>query len=98
MNAAGNDTVNHAVSGAVSGAVNDGCLKLTVCFGESDRDGGELPSDALLQAFDRHRATTSTTRPEQRRTGARTARPHPGWGAVPAALEINSTVGERRQV
>jgi PII-like signaling protein len=34
--------------------VNDDCLKLTVHFGESDRVGGHLLSDALLDLFERH--------------------------------------------
>jgi PII-like signaling protein len=33
--------------------VNDDCLKLTVYFGESDRAGGRLLSDALLDLFER---------------------------------------------
>lgn len=32
----------------------NGCLKLTVYFGESDRVGGRLLSDALLDLFERH--------------------------------------------
>ena len=39
---------------AGSGAVNDDCLKLTVYFGESDRAGDRLLSDALLDLFERH--------------------------------------------
>jgi PII-like signaling protein len=35
--------------------VNDDCLKLTVHFGESDRLGGQLLSDALLDLFECHR-------------------------------------------
>jgi PII-like signaling protein len=35
--------------------VNDDCLKLTVHFGESDRIGHELLSDALLDVFERHK-------------------------------------------
>jgi PII-like signaling protein len=35
--------------------VNDDCLKLTVHFGESDRIGRALLSDALLDTFERHR-------------------------------------------
>ena len=35
------------------GAVNDDCLKLTVHFGESDRVGDELLSDALMDVFER---------------------------------------------
>jgi PII-like signaling protein len=35
--------------------VNDDCLKLTVYFGESDRVGHELLSDALLDLFTSHR-------------------------------------------
>ena len=34
--------------------MNDDCLKLTVYFGESDRVGGRLLSDALLDVFERH--------------------------------------------
>jgi PII-like signaling protein len=34
--------------------VNDDCLKLTVYFGESDRVGGRLLSDVLLDLFDEH--------------------------------------------
>ncbi len=36
-------------------AVNDDCLKLTVHFGESDRVGHELLSDALMDVFERQR-------------------------------------------
>jgi PII-like signaling protein len=35
--------------------VNDDCLKLTVHFGESDRVGDRLLSDALMDAFERQR-------------------------------------------
>jgi PII-like signaling protein len=35
--------------------VNDDCLKLTVHFGESDRVGHELLSDALMDVFERER-------------------------------------------
>jgi len=35
--------------------VNDDCLKLTVYFGESDRVGGALLSDVLLDLFERER-------------------------------------------
>jgi PII-like signaling protein len=35
--------------------VNDDCLKLTVHFGESDRVGGRLLSDALMDAFEEQR-------------------------------------------
>jgi PII-like signaling protein len=35
--------------------VNDDCLKLTVHFGESDRVGGRLLSDALMDAFEDQR-------------------------------------------
>jgi PII-like signaling protein len=36
--------------------VNDDCLKLSVYFGESDRVGGRLLSDRLLERFERHEA------------------------------------------
>jgi len=39
--------------------VNDDCLKLTVYFGESDRVGGHLLSNRLLEVYERHRTKAS---------------------------------------
>ena len=37
--------------------MNDECLKLTVYFGESDRVGGRLLSDVLVDLFEGMRCT-----------------------------------------
>lgn len=39
--------------------MNDGLLRLTACFGERTRVGGELLADALFDNFQRHRVRTS---------------------------------------